>query len=173
MESYATVMACASLYGTKNAKIVALPRYSFGVDNSTYANEAMADVIVAAYKGQRLTQPDLAVMTGISPRTLQRLLSGHSDIDVERLFLIGEALGVSATDLMTRAQERIEQLAKRDQSARSGGASIGKSEVQGRNVTSIRNRNSDLTAADIDAERELHAAHPADPEADEDEQPET
>lgn len=75
-----------------------------------FINQAMADALVAAYKGERLTQADLVRETGINPTTMQRLLSGKSDIDVIQLAKLADAIGVPPQELMEYAVERAERL---------------------------------------------------------------
>lgn len=75
-----------------------------------FINQAMADVLVAAYKGERKTQGYLVSETGINPTTMQRLLAGKSDIDVIQLTKIADAIGVPPQELMELAVERAERM---------------------------------------------------------------
>lgn len=75
---------------------------------SSPIDRALADVLVAAYKGKRMNQAVLCERTGIKPATMQRLMAGKSRFDVDQLYLIAEAIGGKkdfdylreATDLM-------------------------------------------------------------------------
>lgn len=75
-----------------------------------FINQAMADILVASYKEERMTQADLVARTGINPTTMQRLLAGKSVIDVTQLAALADAIGVPPQDLMERAVERAERL---------------------------------------------------------------
>lgn len=75
-----------------------------------YINQAMADVLVAAYKGERKTQGYLVTATGINATTMQRILAGKSDIDVIQLAKIADAIGIPPQDLMESAVEKAERM---------------------------------------------------------------
>jgi transcriptional regulator with XRE-family HTH domain len=70
---------------------------------------AMARILTAAAREEGLTQPELAAATGISPRTIQRLLSGESKVNVDHLALIAEAVKKDPQELFRRAIERAAQ----------------------------------------------------------------
>ena len=74
---------------------------------------ALADVLVAAYKGRRMNQADLVEATGISVATMQRLMAGRTRFDVEQLFKIADAIpdGRTAADYVTEAEGLVAQRA--------------------------------------------------------------
>lgn len=53
---------------------------------------ATARVILGIMREQGMTQPQLAEMTGITPRTVQRLLAGESQINLSHLLQMAQAL---------------------------------------------------------------------------------
>lgn len=73
-------------------------------------NAAMARVLSSALKEDDGTQPELAEATGIPARTIQRLLSGESKINVQHLALIAEALRADPKELFARAIRRAEKM---------------------------------------------------------------
>lgn len=75
-----------------------------------FINQALADVLVSAYKGERMTQAQLVEKTGINVTTMQRLLAGKSDIDVIQLTKLADAIGTPPQELMEYAVERAERL---------------------------------------------------------------
>lgn len=60
-------------------------------------DRALADVLVAAYKGRRLNQAYLVEQTGIKPATMQRLMAGKTNFDVKQLNGIADAIGAGRT----------------------------------------------------------------------------
>ncbi|MFF1633936.1 helix-turn-helix domain-containing protein [Leifsonia sp. NPDC058248] len=75
---------------------------------STPIDRALADVLVAAYKGKRMNQATLVEATGIKSATMQRLMAGKTRFDVDQLFAIAEAIGGrSAADYMREAEATV------------------------------------------------------------------
>ena len=75
-------------------------------------DRALADILVAAYKGKRMNQAQLVEKTGIKTATMQRLMAGKSSFDVEQLFEIADAIGTkSAADYLREATEVVAQRA--------------------------------------------------------------
>jgi transcriptional regulator with XRE-family HTH domain len=60
-------------------------------------DRAIADVLVAAYKGRRLNQAYLVEKTGIKSATMQRLMAGKSSFSVKQLNAIADAIGAGKT----------------------------------------------------------------------------
>jgi transcriptional regulator with XRE-family HTH domain len=56
-------------------------------------DRALADVLVSAYKGKRMNQAALVEATGIKSATMQRLMAGHTQFDVDQLYAIADAIG--------------------------------------------------------------------------------
>lgn len=77
------------------------------------AQQAVADSLVEAYKGERLTQPELAKRAGITDRTLQRYLSGATEIGTATFLMLAEAIGVDPSDIIDRAQARAQRRVER------------------------------------------------------------
>lgn len=75
--------------------------------------EAMVAAVSAVIKmemvGQGLRQQDVAERVGIHRETLSRYLGGKKEMPVGTLFQIAEALGLSAPEIMTRAETRIQK----------------------------------------------------------------
>jgi len=71
-------------------------------------DRALADVLVAAYKGKRMSQADLVERTGISTATMQRLMAGRTSFDVQQLLLIADAIGGKRTaEYLAEAEETV------------------------------------------------------------------
>jgi transcriptional regulator with XRE-family HTH domain len=70
-------------------------------------DRALADVLVAAYKGRRMNQAYLVEQTGIKPATMQRLMAGKSSFDVKQLNSIADAIGAGKTgaDYLREAEQ--------------------------------------------------------------------
>lgn len=71
-------------------------------------NRALALEIKAAYVREGLTAAKVAERAGFSTGTMTRILAGE-DMPVSRLYLIADAIGVPAVDLVTAAVERAER----------------------------------------------------------------
>lgn len=80
------------------------------VTTADFINRAMADVLVAHYKGQRMTQATLVEATGINATTMQRILVGKSDVEVTKLAEFARVLGVPADELMRQAVAKAEAM---------------------------------------------------------------
>lgn len=76
-------------------------------------DSALADVLVAAYKGRRMSQAQLCEATGISVPTMQRLMAGRTRFDVEQLFKIADAIpdGKTAADYVREAEALVAERA--------------------------------------------------------------
>lgn len=77
---------------------------------STYGERletALATQIKVELVERGMDQKDLADLVGIERATLNRYLKGHRSIPMPVFFQVAEALGVSAHELMTRAEARI------------------------------------------------------------------
>ncbi|UAJ79994.1 helix-turn-helix transcriptional regulator [Leifsonia sp. ZF2019] len=73
-------------------------------------DRALADVLVAAYKGRRLNQAALVEKTGIKPATMQRLMAGKAQFDVDQLFAIADAIGTrTAADYLREAEANVDE----------------------------------------------------------------
>lgn len=78
--------------------------------SSTPIDRALADVLVAAYKGKRMNQAALVEKTGIKTATMQRLMAGKSRFDVDQLFAIADAIGgKDAAAYLREAEENVQQ----------------------------------------------------------------
>ena len=54
------------------------------------------------------TFPVISEATGITVQTLQRIFKGQRDLRASHLILIADALGVSVSDIVTAAQQRVD-----------------------------------------------------------------
>lgn len=70
---------------------------------------AVSVVIKMEMVGQGLRQQDVAERVGIHRETLSRYLGGKKEMPVGTLFQIAETLGLSAPEIMTRAETRIQK----------------------------------------------------------------
>lgn len=78
--------------------------------SSTPIDRALADVLVAAYKGKRMNQAALVEKTGIKTATMQRLMAGKSRFDVDQLFAIADAIGgKDAAAYLREAEENVHE----------------------------------------------------------------
>ena len=75
--------------------------------------EAMITAVSAVIKmemvGHGLRQQDVAERVGIHRETLSRYLGGKKEMPVGTLFQIAEVLNMSAAEIMTRAETRIQK----------------------------------------------------------------
>lgn len=108
-----------------------------------YITQALADHLVAVYKGKRLTQASLVTATGINATTMQRIMAGKSVIDTVQLERLATALNVSAASLLQVAEEN---------------ATATMSEDAAKNVLKFPKRPQDMTAEELDATDERSAA---------------
>ncbi len=69
-------------------------------------SKRVADVLVGKHKAARLSQAQLSEQTGIKPRTLQRILSGTAEIEVEQLALISAASDTTPEAVLIEAVEK-------------------------------------------------------------------
>lgn len=115
-----------------------------------FINRAMADVLVAEYKGQRKTQLQLVNATGINATTMQRILVGKSDIDVTQLAAFAEVLRVPADELMRRAFAKAEAMSEASATTDDLGARRLQREAEQMSVAEIEHN---AIAATVDAER--------------------
>lgn len=120
----------------------------WGAVNPETINQALADTLVAAYKGRRMSQADIAQRTGIKPVTLQRMLAGTRRISIENFARVANAIGVSAEKLIAQAEELSDEL----------------SAAPFTNVTKLPERPD--TADDFENYQGDQAAHPRDLESD-------
>ena len=88
-------------------------------------SRAVGDVVYGAYKRQRLSQAALVERTGISVTTMRRLIAGEAEFDVDQLFAISNALGISAADILAEAEKDVSSAA-----ARTGGPSPDREDLQ-------------------------------------------
>ncbi|ROS28871.1 helix-turn-helix protein [Rathayibacter sp. PhB127] len=70
-------------------------------------NRAMADELVARYKGKRLNQAQLVEATGINATTMQRIMAGKSAVYVAQLFSLARALETSPEAIVEGAVRRL------------------------------------------------------------------
>jgi transcriptional regulator with XRE-family HTH domain len=70
-------------------------------------NRAMADELVARYKGKRLNQAKLVEATGINATTMQRIMAGKSAVYVAQLFPLARALDTSPEEIVAGAVRRL------------------------------------------------------------------
>lgn len=69
-------------------------------------NAAVAAVLRGERESAHITYEELGKRTGISPRTLKRLMSSvERDIDVNVLASLGEAFNMTPAQVMERAEE--------------------------------------------------------------------
>ena len=76
-------------------------------ENPDPINRAMADELVALYKGKRMTQATLVELTGINATTMQRIMAGKSAIYIAQLFSLASALDTSAEAIVEGAERRL------------------------------------------------------------------
>ena len=79
---------------------------------SEYEDEMVASVsaiIKMEMVGLGLRQQDLADRLNIRRETISRYLGGRQEMPVGIFFQIAEVLGVSAADIMARAESRIQK----------------------------------------------------------------
>jgi transcriptional regulator with XRE-family HTH domain len=69
-------------------------------------NRAIADELVARYKGKRLTQANLVEATGINATTMQRILAGKSNVYIAQLAVIAKALDTTMESIIEGAERR-------------------------------------------------------------------
>jgi transcriptional regulator with XRE-family HTH domain len=106
-----SVETCASLCGIFSFAIGRLGGYRGVVTNRAQnIKAATADVLRAAYKEQRLTQPMLVKATGINATTMQRIMDGKSSVDMTTLFLLADAIGIPADEILERAIKRADRM---------------------------------------------------------------
>lgn len=75
---------------------------------STPIDRALADILVSAYKGRRMSQADLVDATGIKTATMQRLMAGKSRFDIDQLFAIADAIGTkTAAEYVAEAEREV------------------------------------------------------------------
>lgn len=84
------------------------------MDHSRGLNGAIAGELRAERSRRRITFDALSARTGISKRTLIRVLNGERAINMAVLESICEALGVPPSDLIKIAQARLEESAVSD-----------------------------------------------------------
>lgn len=82
------------------------------VSTADYINRALADVLVAHHKGMRLNQAALVEATGINATTMQRILSGKSEVGVTKLAAFARVLNVPADELMRQAMVKAEAMSQ-------------------------------------------------------------
>ena len=70
---------------------------------------AVSTVIKMEMVGLGLRQQDVAERVGIHRETLSRYLGGKKEMPVGVFFQIAEVLGVTAADIMARAESRIQK----------------------------------------------------------------
>lgn len=73
----------------------------------TPVNRAMADELVALYKGKRLNQAKLVELTGIPATTMQRIMAGKSAVYIAQLFALAAALETSPDEIVGGAVRRL------------------------------------------------------------------
>jgi len=73
--------------------------------------EAVASEVRAEMGRQRKTQADLAAVLKIYPATAARRLDGSVPFDVVELATVARWLGVTASELMARAERALNDLA--------------------------------------------------------------
>lgn len=75
--------------------------------------EAMVAAVSAIIKMEmaghtpRLSQQDVAEQVGIHRETLSRYLGGKKEMPVGTFFQVAQVLGVSAAEIMERAEDRV------------------------------------------------------------------
>ena len=70
-------------------------------------NAAAAAELRALREEKRMTVRGLAAASGVPLRTLMRLLAGERPITFEPLCALADALGVSVSTIISRAEERL------------------------------------------------------------------
>ena len=75
---------------------------------ATPLDRALADILVAAYKGKRMNQAALVEKSGIKTATMQRLLAGKARFSVDQLFELAKAIGgKSAAEYYAEAEAAV------------------------------------------------------------------
>lgn len=69
---------------------------------------AVNQQIRAELAARRMTQAELAEAVGTGPDVINRYLMGHRSMNNRTFFKIAEALGLRASTILGRAQERME-----------------------------------------------------------------
>ncbi|MGO5193210.1 helix-turn-helix domain-containing protein [Bifidobacterium boum] len=75
-------------------------------DPSRGLNALVAATVRAERAARRITVSRPAEMSGMSKRTLVRLLNGERGFDVAQLDAVAVALGLTSVDIVTRAEAR-------------------------------------------------------------------
>lgn len=117
----------------------------------------VARTLVGAYKMHGLRQADLVERTGITKATMQRILAGDADVDVEQLAKIAKVLDEDPGKLLEQATRLY------------GGADKLLSEVAGINDLDTRRRQKAAAAMSVEELEAEGKAAIRDPELDEDE----
>lgn len=82
------------------------------MDTNTYGDRleaALSKQIRVELTEHDMTQQDLAAALGIHKAALSRYMNGHSSWPMPMFYRVAETLGLSAHELMRRAEARIEQ----------------------------------------------------------------
>lgn len=77
----------------------------------TTTTEAVASEVRAEMGRQRKTQADLAAVLKIYPATAARRLDGSVPFDVVQLATVARWLGVTASEIMARAERALNNMA--------------------------------------------------------------
>lgn len=117
-------------------------------------SKAVGAVIVGRHKKKGLNQAQLAAAIGISPTTMQRLLSGKAEFDVDQLGKIADALQTTAVSIIQEAEKDL--------------AEARMSEGHADNVVSFPSRPD--TVEELESYAGPKAAHSRDEESDQPEQ---
>jgi transcriptional regulator with XRE-family HTH domain len=79
-------------------------------DGSLSLNDAVAEVLRAEAKARRKTLGDIEAHTHIPRVSVQRYLAGTRPIDLEKLDLLADALGLTAEETLAEARRRMERV---------------------------------------------------------------
>lgn len=73
--------------------------------NASALSKATGAVIRGRYKKIPITQEQLATATGLKLATVQRLIAGKAEFDMDQLWAIADALGTTPTSLLKEAED--------------------------------------------------------------------
>ncbi|SEC89228.1 helix-turn-helix domain-containing protein [Arthrobacter woluwensis] len=90
---------------------IAVAQNGANVDRMGIYGEKLPAAVAAQLRAEKaarsMSLDEIAQLSGVGKRTLQRYLSGERQIPIDAMCDVAEALGLSPRELMARAEQRI------------------------------------------------------------------
>lgn len=100
-----SVGTCASPQGTLYVRLARSSGYGWSVERkASELSIAVGAAVRGRYKKIGMSQDVLSERTGITITTVQRLVAGKAEFDVDQLLAIAEALNTTVSDITAEAE---------------------------------------------------------------------